>query len=158
MLKSVYEEVYQRKIPLFIGGGIFNAQDKEHFLGLGADGVQVGTRFVATEECDASNAYKQAFVRESAEDVVIIDSPVGMPGRAIRNAFVEKMMKGREEIDFCYNCLKSCNPTTAKYCISQALINAVNGDIEHGLLFCSAKVEQIKGIQTVRQVLEELGV
>ena len=133
-------------------------QDKEHFLGLGADGVQVGTRFVATEECDASNAYKQAFVRASAEDVVIIDSPVGMPGRAIRNAFVEKMVKGREKIDFCYNCLKSCNPTTAKYCISQALINAVNGDIEHGLLFCSAKVEQIKGIQTVRQVLEELGV
>ena len=99
-------------------------QDKEHFLGLGADGVQVGTRFVATEECDASNAYKQAFVRASAEDVVIIDSPVGMPGRAIRNAFVEKMVKGREKIDFCYNCLKSCNPAIAKFLVKKEKRNA----------------------------------
>lgn len=124
---------------------------------LGADGVQVGTRFIATKECDASDAYKEAFLKASAEDVVIIDSPVGMPGRAIRNLFVERMMQGSEKITWCYNCLKACNPATAKYCISQALINAVKGDVDNGLIFCSAKVEQIKRIQTVLEVMDELG-
>lgn len=156
-MKKIYEEKYGKKIPVFVGGGIFTKEDKEHFMLLGADGVQVGTRFIATKECDASDAYKEAFLKASAEDVVIIDSPVGMPGRAIRNPFVKRMMQGSEKITWCYNCLKACNPATAKYCISQALINAVKGDVDNGLIFCSAKVEQIKRIQTVLEVMDELG-
>lgn len=157
-LKEMYEDKYQKAIPLFVAGGIFTEQDKDHYMCLGADGIQVGTRFVATKECDASDAYKEAFVRAKAEDIAIIDSPVGMPGRAIRNPFVERMLKESERITFCYNCLNACNPAKARYCISQALINAVKGDVDNGLIFCSAKVEQIRKIQTVKEVMEELGV
>lgn len=157
-LKQKYEEQYQKKIPLFVAGGIFTAKDKDHFLKLGADGIQVGTRFIATEECDASPAYKEMFIRAQKEDLIIIDSPVGMPARAIRNPFVERMMQENEKISFCYNCLKACDPSTAKYCISQALINAVMGDTENGLFFASAKVGQIKRIQTVEQVMNDLQV
>ena len=155
-LKKKYEEKYEKKIPLFIAGGIFTKEDTLHAISLGADGVQVGTRFIATEECDASDAYKQAFVHAKSEDLVIIDSPVGMPARVIRNPFVERMLNGSEKISYCYNCLKACNPGTAKYCISQALINAVNGDVDNGLIFCSAKVDQIRKIQTVKEVMEEI--
>lgn len=155
-MKKKYEEKYGKKIPLFVAGGIFTREDTLHALELGADGVQVGTRFIATEECDANEAYKQAFVKATSEDLVIIDSPVGMPARAIRNPFVERMLNESEDIKFCYNCLKACNPKTAKYCISQALINAVKGDVDNGLIFCSAKVDQITKIQTVKEVVEEL--
>lgn len=158
LLKKAYEEKYGRSIPVFVGGGVFTREDKEHYLRLGADGVQVATRFIATRECDASDAYKEVFLRAKAEDIVIIDSPVGMPGRAIRNAFVERMLTEPERITWCYNCLKACNPATAKYCISQALINAVKGDVEHGLIFSGAKVGQIHKIQTVREVMEDLQV
>lgn len=155
-MKKQYEEKYGRKIPLFVAGGIFNREDVQRALSWGADGVQVGTRFIATHECDASDAYKQVFVESNGDDLVIIDSPVGMPARAIRNAFVERMLDGREDITFCYNCLKACNPAKAKYCISQALINAVNGDLENGLIFASAKVGQINKMQSVKEVITEL--
>lgn len=155
-LKKFYEMKYCKKIPLFLGGGIFTKEDTRLALSLGADGVQAGTRFIATQECDASEAYKEAFVKAQTEDVVLIDSPVGMPARVIRTPFVEQMMEAREEISFCYNCLKACNPNTAKYCISQALINAVKGDLDHGIVFCSAKVKDIQKIQTVKEVIEEL--
>ena len=155
-LKKQYEKKYEKKIPLFIAGGIFTREDTLHAMELGADGIQVGSRFIATKECDASDTYKQAFVWAGPEDLVIIDSPVGMPARAIRNPFVERMLHGADEISFCYNCLKACNPQTAKYCISQALINAVKGDLDHGLIFCSAKVGQIYKIQTVSEVMKEL--
>lgn len=155
-LKKWYEIKYAKTIPLFLAGGVFDKEDTLHAMELGANGVQVGTRFIATEECDASDAYKQAFIQATSEDVTIIDSPVGMPGRAIKNKFVERMIREREEIRFCYNCLKACNPQTAKYCISQALINAVKGDLDNGLIFCSAKVDKIHRIQTVKEVMEEL--
>lgn len=155
-LKTQYEEKYGRKIPLFVAGGIFSKEDSRHVMELGADGIQAATRFIATEECDASDAYKQAFIQAKEEDVMIIDSPVGMPGRALRNPFVEKMLKDREQICFCYNCLKACRPNTAKYCISQALINAVKGDLEHGLIFCGSRVGEIREMQTAADVIEEL--
>lgn len=87
-LKTQYEEKYGRKIPLFVAGGIFSKEDSRHVMELGADGIQAATRFIATEECDASDAYKQAFIQAKEEDVMIIDSPVGMPGRALRNPFL----------------------------------------------------------------------
>lgn len=118
--------------------------------------MQAGTRFIPTEECDAAEAYKNAFIDAKKKDLIIIDSPVGMPARAIRTPFVERMIHGKEDITFCYNCLKACNPKTAKYCISKALIDAVRGDLENGLVFSSAKVEEIKKMQTVREVMDEL--
>lgn len=155
-LKKLYEEKYGRRIPLFVAGGIFTSDDVCRALALGADGVQVGTRFIATEECDADKKYKQAFVDAAAEDLVIIESPVGMPARVIGNGFTERMLHGEEKITWCYDCLKACDPAAARYCISQALINAVNGDTDNGLMFCSTKVDLIKKIETVREVMEDL--
>ena len=155
-LKKYYEEKYGHGIPLFMAGGISAHHDVIRAMSLGADGVQVGTRFIPTIECDASDAYKQAFVRANEEDLIIIDSPVGMPARAIRNSFVERMMQSGEKINHCYDCLKACDPSKAKYCISQALINAVKGDLENGLIFCSTKVGEIKEIQPVAEVINDL--
>lgn len=154
--KKQYEEKYDREIPLFLAGGVADSRDVSHALSLGVDGVQAATRFVATNECDASFQYKEAYVQAKAEDIAIIHSPVGMPGRAVRNAFLERMQAGQEKIRGCYNCLKACNPKTAAYCISQALINAVKGDVENGLIFCGAKIGEIKKITTVKDVIRDL--
>lgn len=153
---KVYGDKYGKSIPIFVGGGIFTKEDVCRVMELGAAGVQVGTRFIATKECDANDAYKQAFINASADDLVIIESPVGMPARAVKNAFVERMMQGEKKITWCYNCLKACNPAKAKYCISQALINAVSGDVDNGLIFCGAKVDLIEKIETVKDVMEDL--
>ena len=157
-LKQTYEEKYQTTIPVFVAGGMFTAKDAAHVMKLGADGIQAATRFVATEECDASDAYKQAYVNASDEDVIIIKSPVGMPGRAIKNAFIERMLAAPDKISHCFNCLKACNPATAPYCITQALINAVVGDLDNGLIFCGSRVGEITKITTVPKLMQELTV
>lgn len=156
LVKKEYEEKYGVNIPVFVAGGIFEAKDVKRVLALGADGVQVASRFVATKECDACDAYKQAYVRAKEEDVVIIDSPVGMPGRAVRNAFIENVSANPPRITHCFQCLKACTPAKAPYCITQALINAVSGDLDHGLIFCGARVGEIREISTVAQVMKEL--
>ena len=155
-VKHTYEEKYGTYMPVFVAGGMFAKEDAVHVLELGADGIQAATRFVATEECDASDAYKQAYVNAKPEDVVIIKSPVGMPGRAIRNAFTDNITPGK--ITHCFNCLKACKPATAPYCITQALINAVKGDLEHGLIFCGSRVGEINKITTVPALIAELAV
>lgn len=156
--KKTYEEKYQVSIPVFLAGGIFTKEDAAHALELGADGIQAASRFVATEECDASDAYKQAYVNAREEDVVIIKSPVGMPGRAIRNAFIDEITANPGRVSYCFNCLKACNPATAPYCITQALINAVKGDLDHGLIFCGSRVGEITEITTVPKLMKELTV
>lgn len=155
-VKKKYEDKYERKIPLFLAGGISDSEDVRHAFSIGADGVQVATRFVPTEECDASPKYKETYIRANEDDTVIIHSPVGMPGRAINNSFLERVHNGEEKIKRCYNCLKACNPKTASYCITQALINAVKGDVDNGLIFCGAKVGEIRKMTTVRDVIREL--
>lgn len=155
-VKETFEEKYGRKIPVFSAGGVFTADDVRHQIALGCDGVQVASRFVATEECDASPAYKAAYLSAEEKDIQIIKSPVGMPGRAIRNAFIDRVSAGTEEIRGCFNCLKACNPKTADYCITQALIDAVNGDLENGLFFCGARIDEIKEITTVHNLMREL--
>ena len=124
-----------------VAGGIFDRADIDHALELGADGVQIASRFVATEECDASEAYKQAYINAKEEDVQIIQSPVGMPGRAIRNALIERVEKEKEPIKKCYNCLAKCNPVKVPYCITKALIDAVKGDVENGLVSAEAMTD-----------------
>lgn len=119
---------------------------------------KAGTRFIATGACDAADAYKQAFLRATADDLVIIESPASMPARAIRNAFVERMIVGSEKITFCCDCLRDYSPAKAKCCISQALINAVKGDLDNGLIFCRAMFDQIREIPIARAVPEALQV
>ncbi len=155
-LKHQYERNYNTSIPVFVAGGISDYSDVRHVLDLGADGIQVASRFVATAECDADEAFKEAYINATAEDTVIIKSPVGMPGRAVCNTFVKQVMKQPEKINYCFNCLKACNPNTAPYCITQALIRAVMGDVENGLIFCGAKVGKINEMTTVANVIAEL--
>lgn len=151
-----YGDKFGVHIPVVVAGGIFDKEDVTQAVELGADGVQVASRFVATEECDAPLAYKQAYVNATDEDVVIIKSPVGMPGRAIRNAFLDAVALGRQKISKCYGCLAKCNPAEIPYCITEALIRAVNGDIENGLIFAGANVGKIDRISTVAEIMEEL--
>jgi len=153
---SLYEEKFGRKIPVIFGGGIYSHEDVMRYISLGLAGVQVSTRFVATEECDAADAYKNAYVAAKKEDIVIIKSPVGMPGRALNNAFVQGIETRPPQQIRCINCLAHCNPQTTPYCISRALINAAKGDTENGLIFCGANADKIKEISTVKKVMDEL--
>ena len=111
---------------------------------------------VATKECDASEAYKEAYINATEEDVNIIQSPVGMPGRALYNKFIKNMEKARLPISKCYNCLEKCNPQKVPYCITRALIDAVRGDVENGLVFCGANVGRIHEMTTVHQLMKDL--
>ncbi len=151
-----YEEKYGRHIPVISAGGVFTREDMEHHMALGADGVQVGTRFVTTVECDAPPAYKQAYIQAKKEDIVIVKSPVGMPGRAIRNPFLEHVQNEPEKIKRCFRCLEHCDPKTAPYCITMALIRAALGDVDHALLFCGFNAWKCSRIETVEEVIRDL--
>ena len=160
--KDVIKEVKEieketnKQIPVVVAGGVFDGKDIAKFIKLGADGVQMATRFVATEECDASQEFKQAYVNAKKEDIKIIKSPVGMPGRAIRNEFIKKVEQGKDKITKCYNCIKTCKPAETPYCITKALINAVKGNVNDGLIFCGSNVERIDKITTVKELMQEL--
>ncbi|MFV0516637.1 MAG: nitronate monooxygenase [Aminipila sp.] len=143
---------------LIVGGGIFSKEDVEKALSYGADGVQLGTRFVATEECDAPDSFKQAYVDCTQSDIAIIKSPVGMPGRAIRNRFVTEVAEANEKLPIkrCNGCLTACNPKVAPYCITEALRAAVQGDTENGLVFCGRNAYRIDKIVKVKDIFNEL--
>jgi NAD(P)H-dependent flavin oxidoreductase YrpB (nitropropane dioxygenase family) len=151
-----YRTKYNTPIPLVIGGGIFTKEDILHALSLGADGVQMATRFVVTEECDASEAFKQAYLDADDASIRIIKSPVGMPGRAIYNQFLEKVSQGKTPVKRCLSCLSACSPVKAPYCITQALINAVRGDIQNGLVFCGSNAARLTKMTTVPELMAEL--
>lgn len=153
---NIYEEKYNKEIPVVVAGGIYSGADIAHVLSLGAKGVQMATRFVATEECDASEEFKNAYVNASASDVSIVKSPVGMPGRALRNSFVKKTEEGNLKVKKCFNCLTPCNPLNTPYCISEALMNAVKGNLENGLIFCGENVSKVNKIVKVSELMNEL--
>lgn len=154
--KKEYELKYNKAIPVIIAGGIFDKEDIHHAFDLGADGVQIATRFVVTEECDASQEYKDAYLEAKEEDVTIVISPVGMPGRAIMNPFLKSVKGNKIAITKCFNCLEHCNPKETPYCITKALINAVSGNIKEGLIFCGDNVHRLKSMTTVKNLLDEL--
>ena len=151
-----YEEKYNKKIPVIAAGGISSGLDVKKYLDLGADGVQVGTRFVPTHECDAHDNFKQSYINAKKEDIKIVKSPVGLPGRAIKNKFIENILSSKPKITKCYNCLASCNPKDTPYCISAALINAVKGNVDDALLFCGADAYKIHELKSVKEVIDEL--
>ncbi len=152
-----FEEKYDKKIPIIVAGGVYSGEDIAKFLKLGASGVQMGTRFVATEECDASIALKQTYVDAKEEDVVLIKSPVGMPGRAIRNQFLKDLEDGKkQEISCPYRCLTACKIKEARYCIAKKLLDAFDGHIDSALLFCGANAHRIDKITTVPELFAEL--
>ena len=154
---KTYEEKYQKHIPVVTAGGIYTHEDVMHQFELGAEGVQVGTRFVTTEECDAPDAYKQAYINAKKEDIIITQSPVGMPGRAILNPFLQQIKEGvRPAIKSCFQCLEHCDIRTIPYCITQALVNAAEGDENNALLFCGSNAYRAEKIEKVDDVMKEL--
>lgn len=158
IMKTVKEfaDKYKKEIPIIVAGGIYNHADVMRQMELGADGVQVATRFVTTEECDADPAYKQAYINAKEDDIVIVKSPVGMPGRAIKNRFLERVQEGRLPVTHCFGCLAHCNPAETPYCITRALINAAEGRVEDALLFCGSNAFRSEKIETVPEVMKEL--
>lgn len=154
-IKKVEKET-GKEIPVIAAGGIWDGKDIKRFLDLGATGVQMATRFVATNECDASNEFKQAYVNAKTEDVKIIKSPVGMPGRAIYNDFIKNTEVEKAKIQKCYNCIKTCNVVDTPYCITKALINAVKGNMKEALVFCGSNVDKVKEIVSVHTLMSEL--
>lgn len=145
-----------RKIPVIVAGGIHKYKDACEQFDLGADFIQLGTRFVTTEECDASPAYKQAYINCQKEDIQIIKSPVGMPGRAIANPFIRQAGEHRIPPEKCYHCISVCKPKETPYCITSALIRAVTGDVDRGLIFCGANAWKEEKIRTVKEVIDEV--
>lgn len=149
-------ENHRKDIPVVVAGGIYNKKDMEHYLRLGADGVQIATRFVTTYECDADIKYKMAYIEAKKEDIRIVKSPVGMPGRAIWNSFAEETLEKQIPVTKCYQCLAHCSGKDIPYCITSALINAAKGDVEHALLFCGEKAYKATKLEYVRDIINKL--
>lgn len=151
------ESRHGKAIPVIAAGGIFTGKDIAEFLKLGAAGVQMGTRFVGTVECDASDAYKHAYVESSKDDVVLIKSPVGLPARVLKNEFVQASLDGeRRKVSCPYRCLLTCDARAANYCIADALVNSAAGDIANGFAMCGANAYRVNKIITVHELIAEL--
>ena len=152
-----YEAQFGHAIPVFVAGGIYTGADMAHYTKLGAAGVQLATRFIPTYECDASQTYKDVLLAAKPEDVRIIHSPVGMPGRALNTPLVQALAQGKRFAPrHCARCLKTCDPAKVPYCITHALIEAVKGNVEEGLFFCGANVGRLDRMYTVRELMDEL--
>ena len=151
------EDTCGRAVPVIAAGGVYSGADIKRFLDLGASGVQMGTRFVATHECDADERFKQSYINASDQDVTIINSPVGMPGRALRNGFIDAMREGAKRPFKCvFKCVSTCDQEKTPYCIAAALINAMRGNLERGFAFCGANVSKVDRIISVRELMESL--
>lgn len=151
-----YEEKYGHAIPVFVAGGIYTSEDIKKFITLGASGVQMATRFIATYECDAADEFKQKIIDAKQEDIVLVKSPAGLPGRAVLTGFMRNAQEQRIPSSHCINCMKPCVPATTPYCISEALIHSVEGDVEQGLVFCGSSAYRIQTIVHVHVLIEEL--
>lgn len=145
------------KIPVIAAGGIYTGEDIARYIAAGADGVQMGTRFVCTKECDAADEFKQAYLDAAAEDIVVIKSPIGLPLRVIRNSFVDRILTG-EQMDFkCrYQCLRPCRPSETQYCVADAMVNAYRGDLAKGFATCGSNAWRTDKIVPVRELMDEL--
>ena len=146
-----------REIPVIAAGGIFSGQDIYKYMQLGASGVQMATRFVTTDECDADLKFKQAYIDAHQDDLVIIKSPVGMPGRALRNQFIDAVDAGKRKPFKCpYHCITPCNYQDSPYCIAVALMNAKKGNRKHALEFAGQNVYRCQEIVSVKQLINSL--
>lgn len=152
-----FAELNDREIPVIAAGGIYSGADISEILKLGASGVQMGTRFVTTHECDASDEFKQAYLDAKKEDIRIIKSPVGMPGRAIMSPFLEEMIAGKRHPKTCpVNCIRTCDIKTAPYCIIASLTAALRGKFNRGYAFCGSNVWKTDRIISVKELVETL--
>ncbi len=151
-----YGNQRKRKIPVIAAGGIYDGKDIARMLELGASGVQMATRFACTYECDAAEEFKQAYINAKKEDITIIRSPVGMPGRAIRNGFLDRSERGEIKFDCPYQCLRTCTPSKSPYCIAQALVNAAEGNLKDGFVFVGSNAYRVDRMVSVKDLMQEL--
>lgn len=150
-----FEEKYNVKIPIIAAGGVHDGHDMANMIKIGADGVQMATRFIATHECDASDEYKDMIVQSKEEDIVRVESPAGLPGRAIRNYLTKYLESRKMKVSYCVNCLKTCKKVGIPYCITEQLGNSAGGD-NTGLIFTGAKAYLIERIEYVEQVVKQI--
>jgi NAD(P)H-dependent flavin oxidoreductase YrpB (nitropropane dioxygenase family) len=154
---KTFEEKYNTSIPLIAAGGIYTGEDINNIMKLGASGVQMGTRFVTTDECDASSGFKQAYIDAAEKDIEIIKSPVGMPGRAILSGFIQKVKDGKKQPQACpFKCIKTCDISKSPYCIIIALVNALKGNFENGFAFAGSNAFRATKIISVKEVFQSL--
>lgn len=154
---EVIGQKYERRIPVIVAGGIYSGEDIRKYLESGADGVQMGTRFVTTTECDAAEEFKQTYIDARQEDIAIIKSPVGMPGRAIFSSFIRKIREGKKQPKVCpFHCIKTCDISKSPYCIIMALYNAFKGNMEDGYAFAGANAFRATRIMTVKETFTTL--
>lgn len=154
---KIYEQQFNKDIPIIAAGGIYTGADIYRFMEMGVQGVQMGTRFVTTNECDASLKFKQTYIDCTEDDLVIIESPVGLPGRAIRNQFIDEISAGDRKPFRCpWKCLKTCNYKEAPYCIARALANARKGNMGEGYSFAGSNAFRATKIISVQELFENL--
>lgn len=152
-----FEDKAGRAIPVIAAGGVYSGADIRKFLDLGASGVQMGTRFVATHECDADIRFKESYLKATRDDITIISSPVGMPGRALSNEFIEKSRAGlKNPVKCIFHCVSTCEMEKTPYCIAQALISAMRGNLNGGFAFCGENVWRVNEIVAVRDLIKTL--
>jgi nitronate monooxygenase len=152
-----FEEKTGKQIPVIAAGGVYDGADIDRFLRMGAAGVQMGTRFVATHECDADEKFKQTYVQAKEEDIQIIKSPVGLPGRAVMGSFLEDVRNGLKTPFKCpFHCISSCDYTKSPYCIGLALVNAKKGLLKHGFAFAGKNAYRVDSIISVKELINSL--
>jgi NAD(P)H-dependent flavin oxidoreductase YrpB (nitropropane dioxygenase family) len=154
---KLFEDKFDTKIPLIAAGGIYTGKDIHEIMELGASGVQMATRFVTTDECDASPAFKQTYIDAEEKDIEIIKSPVGMPGRAIISSFIDKVRDGKKQPKKCpFKCIKTCDISKSPYCIIIALINAFKGNFDNGYAFAGTNAFRATKISSVKEIFQSL--
>lgn len=152
-----FETTFGKSIPVIAGGGVHSGKDMYNIMKAGAKGVKIGTRFVTTHECDASMEYKQSYLKAKQEDIVIITSPVGLPGRVVKNKFVEQILAGETKPFKCpWKCLSACNYKEAPYCIAKALYNSATGNMDEGFAFAGSNAFLATEINHVSDVFADL--
>ncbi len=152
-----FEDKKGKAIPVIAAGGVYSGADILKYIRMGASGVQMGTRFVATHECAADDLFKQAYIDAAPEDVTIIKSPVGMPGRALYNEFIQDSRDGkRKPVKCIFHCLHTCDPEKTPYCIALSLINAMKGNLSKGFAFCGSNVGRVDKVVSVHELIESL--
>lgn len=129
---------FKKPVPVIVAGGVYTGKDILYYQNIGASGVQMATRFVTTKECDASDKFKRMYIDATEDDIIIISSPVGMPGRVIKTSLSNMFTDEKMDFSCLYNCLKTCDPLKSRYCIAEALVNAHRGNVDDGIVFAGA--------------------